>query len=246
MDNRVWVEAGWPAPDWLHAGTSRRTGGVSNGRFASLNLAMHVNDNDDHVHENRRRLAQRLSLPAAPQGLEQVHGTDIINLDVPATDRIADGAVTTSAGVVCALLTADCVPVLLCNPEIKKIAAVHAGWRGISRGIIALAAELFAPDMHQTMAWVGPHISTPHYEIDTGVRDACLQSCADYDRAFIPSRRGHWHADLGQMVDISLSHAGCRRIYHNKDCTFANDTDYYSYRRDGVTGRMATLIWMDP
>jgi len=246
MADSVWADAGWPAPDWLHAGTSRRTGGVSKGRFAGLNLAMHVNDKEDHVHENRRRLAERLALPATPQWLEQVHGTDIIDLDSPATGRIADAAVTSTAGVVCAILTADCVPVLLCNPQAKKIAAVHAGWRRISRGIITVAAGLFAPDPHRTMAWIGPHISARHYEIDAPVHDACLQSSADYDRAFIPSRSGHWYADLGRMVDIALRHAGCRRIYHNNDCTFANDTEYYSHRRDGVTGRMATLIWMDP
>lgn len=245
MTDPGWMDANWPAPDWLNAGTSLRYGGVSDPPYDSLNLGLHVNDNEQHVIENRRRLAARLNLPSEPTWLRQVHGNRIVDLEQGSHDLTADGAMTGSPGMVCAIMTADCVPVLFCDTQRRTVAAVHAGWRGISRGIISKAAELF-PSADNIMVWVGPHIQPRHYEVDQPVYDGCIAQCPQFSTAFMPARSGHWLADLGEMITIALKNAGITRIYHNDDCTFANDRDFFSHRRDGITGRMATLVWISP
>ena len=236
--------ANWPAPDWLHAGTIVRTGGVSQSVYASMNLAAHVGDDENHVSQNRELLKKYLSLPTDPVWLKQIHGNQIVNLDQQNVELEADGSLTTKIGTVCAVLTADCVPVLLCDTEQHKVAAIHVGWRGFSQRIIESATQCFAGSQSNTMAWIGPHICSRHYEIDDRVRNACMNTENEIDAAFTPTRTGHWNADLGLMVELSLQSAGISDIYHTKRCTFCDGDSFYSHRRDGTTGRMATLIWM--
>jgi len=242
----IWLSANWPAPDWLCAGTSLRTCSINKIGDQTFNLATHVGDDEAQVSDNRQRLKRDLILPADPVWLEQVHGNRIINLDQRYPDLVADGAVTTRIGTVCAVLTADCVPLLLFDAERHTIAAIHVGWRGLSKQIIEAAMQYFTDNRIGIMAWIGPHICSRHYEIDAKVREACLRAGKDLESAFTPARPGHWYANLGLMIEKSLEYAGITNIYHNDECTFDSKDRFYSHRRDGTTGRMATLIWMCP
>ncbi|MCG8324871.1 MAG: peptidoglycan editing factor PgeF [Thiotrichales bacterium] len=239
-----WIPANWPAPEWLHAGTSLRSGGHSSGAYRSLNLAMHVHDRQAAIVRNRQRLIRHLSLPAMPVWLNQVHDNHIIDLDNNAATGPADGALTSRNDVVCAVLTADCVPVMLANIQRRSVAAVHAGWRGISRQIITRAVRALGEDTSTIMAWIGPNICARHYEIDTPVREACLQADTQLEACFYPTRPGHWQADLGQMVEILLKNHGINKIHHSRKCTFENDAEFFSHRRQRPCGRMASMIWM--
>lgn len=242
----LWLSANWPAPDWLCAGTSLRSCDISKTGDQTFNQETHAGNDEAHISDNRLRLKLDLGLPADPVWLEQVHGNRVINLDRRYSDLAADGAVTSRTGTVCAVLTADCVPLLLFDAERRIVAAIHVGWRGFSKQIIESAMRYFPDNRMGTMAWIGPHICSRHYEIDAKVRDACLHAGRDLETAFTPVRSGHWYADLGLMIEISLEYAGITNIYHNDECTFNSKDRFYSYRRDSATGRMATLIWMCP
>lgn len=242
---RDWLAANWPAPDWVRAGTSLRTGAAGNaGTATELDLGIH-SDGENQLQDNRRHLQQLLQLPSTPVWLNQLHGRRIIDLDKNPPDLNADGAVTTKSGTVCAVLTADCVPVLFLDAGRHRIAAVHVGWRGFSKQIINSAIQMFADGGPELMVWIGPHICGQHYEIDDEVRRACLNADSSVESAFVSARKGHWFADLGKMIRITLKNAGINNVYHTGECTYGNAERYYSYRRDGDTGRMATLIWMD-
>ena len=239
-----WLPANWPAPAWVRAGTTLRDGGQSSGSYQSLNLALHVEDDRETVLHNRATLRQFLQLPAEPDWLDQVHGTDIVQLDRPTSVLKADAAVSLRPGRVCAILTADCVPVLVVDTNRPLVAALHVGWRGLSRQIIQGFIDSFTPEPGATLVWIGPHISSRHYEVDQPVRDACLDMDQDLVRCFRPTRPGHWHADLGGMVELIFRNAGIENIYNSDSCTYNNREAFYSHRRDGRCGRMASLIWM--
>ncbi len=244
-ESDIWLAADWPAPDWVHAGTSLRGGGVSPPPCQSLNLGTHVDDDPEAVVQNRLRLATRLGLPASPIWLRQEHGNRVIDLDENGDhDNMADGAMTTRSGTVCAVLTADCVPVLFFDAGRHRVAAVHIGWRGFSRDMVSAALRSLAAEGEQLLAWIGPHICARHYEVDEPVRTACLSGRPELAVAFTQSREGHWYADLGAMIEMSLANAGVRNIYHTQACTFEKNGEFFSHRRDGNTGRMASLVWM--
>jgi YfiH family protein len=250
----AWVEADWPAPPGVRALSTFRTGGVSTAPYGSLNLGSHVGDAPAAVAENRRRLRVAAGLPAEPVWLEQVHGCHVADLDaVPDPGGLgrvgpADAAVTRLPGRVCAILTADCLPVLLAAESGDLVAATHAGWRGIASGVIeaAVAAMTAAgATPGRLLAWLGPAIGPRHFEVGAEVREALLASDPGAQAAFAPNARGRFMADLGMLARRRLEARGIDRIYGGGECTFDVADKYFSYRRDGVTGRQAALIWLE-
>ncbi|MCG6940798.1 MAG: peptidoglycan editing factor PgeF [Thiohalocapsa sp.] len=239
----------WPAPANVRACTSTRRGGVSGGPFASLNLAAHVGDDAAAVAANRRRLRAVLDLPAEPLWLSQVHGCEAVSADRgPAAARgeppVADAAVSRAPGRVCAVLTADCLPLLLCDRAGTTCAAVHAGWRGLHRGVIeATLARLGVPGS-ELLAWLGPAIGPARFEVGPEVRAAFLQQDAAAASAFRAGAGDRWLADLYALARLRLSAAGVSAVSGGDLCTLSDRERFFSYRRDGRTGRMATLIWL--
>lgn len=240
-----WITANWNAPPGIRAGTTTRSGGTSSPPFDSFNLALHVGDNDDAVLTNRKRLASLLDLPAEPCWLEQVHGNRICNTRQLVENLRADGAWTAREGVVCTVLTADCLPLLLCDRKGEVVAAVHVGWRGLSNNIVTNAIGCMDTEPGDLLAWIGPYISVDHFEIGKEVREACLNAVPEATDAFIPSRPEHWYADLGLLVRTQLTASGVIDISEAGFCTYSDRRRFYSYRRDGKTGRSASLIWID-
>jgi polyphenol oxidase len=251
----AWVEADWPAPGGVRALCTLRTGGASAAPYASLNLGGHVGDAPAAVAENRRRLRVGAGLPAGPVWLEQVHGAQVVDLDTGtdpggSTRRVgpADAALTRRPGQVCAILTADCLPLLLAAESGDLVAAAHAGWRGIACGVIeatvaAVTAAGATPG--RLLAWLGPAIGPRHFEVGAEVREALLAADPGAEAAFAANARGRFMADLRTLVRRRLEARGVDRIYGGGECTFDAADRYFSYRRDGVTGRQAALIWLE-
>ena len=244
LNSKLWLQADWPAPANVYAGTSWRQGGISQGTYASLNLAMHVGDERRAVLENRHRLG----LPAEPVWLNQVHGLTVVDAGKVmegASDQAieADASYSNVSGVICAVLTADCLPVLLCDRAGSRVAAVHAGWRGLAAGIIEHTVMALQLPAEQLLAWLGPAIGPQAYEVGDEVREAFVQRDADDHAAFRPGRPGHWWMDIYLLARQQLSHMGVSEVYGGDHCTYLDKENFYSYRRDGVTGRMASVIW---
>ncbi len=246
-DGLGWIAPEWGAPPGVRALFSLRRGGVSSGPFDSLNLALHVGDEKDAVEENRRRLAQAVGLPAEPLWLQQQHGTVVVDadrLDPGAAPPQADAAVTRRSGRVLAVLVADCVPVLLARADGSALAVAHAGWRGLAAGVLeaAVAALGGEPDVPVT-AWLGPSIGPACFEVGQEVLAAFVQRDAAAASAFLPNARGRWQCDLHALARRRLDALGVRRIDCEAACTATHSKRYFSYRRDGATGRMAALLW---
>ncbi|MEQ8428652.1 MAG: peptidoglycan editing factor PgeF [Gammaproteobacteria bacterium] len=245
VNSKDWIEADWPAAAHVRAGTSLRVGGVSQGNYASLNLAAHVGDDANSVLANRDSFIARHKLPAAPAWLQQVHGNRIINLDTEqAESGKADGSMTRRHNTVCAVLTADCVPLLFSDEQGECIAAVHAGWRGTCKGIIDRVVDLF-PEPEQLLVWIGPCISKACYEVGQDVVSACLAYREASQTALEQTDATHWQLDMRKLVKLSLTANRVNRVYDSGLCTYEQADLFYSYRRDGKTGRTASLIWME-
>ena len=237
------LAADWPAPANVVAGTTLRHGGVSRGVYASLNLASHVEDDPELVLENRRRVARVLELPGEPHWLRQVHEARvaIAPFDEPLE---ADASVTAHVGVVCAVLTADCLPVLVTDREGSVVAAVHAGWRGLSAGVIGAAVARVERPPEALLAWLGPAISQAAFEVGGEVRDRFLAADADASACFSRNSRGRWQADLYGLARRELARCGVADVFGGQRCTYAESASFFSYRRDGNCGRMASLIYL--
>jgi len=234
----------WPAPGRVRAASTTRTGGASAGPWASLNLADHVADEGAAVRRNRSHLRQALGLPEEPRWLVQRHGRRVVTADDGAAGAAADGIVARAAGTVCAILTADCMPILLCDRDATVVAALHAGWRGIAAGIVEAGVHAAGPAA-RLIAWLGPAIGPDRYEVGPDVRDAILAGDPGTGDAFRPaSSPGKWHADLEGIVRRRLERSGVRSVHGGGRCTASDPDRFFSHRRDGVTGRMATLIWL--
>jgi YfiH family protein len=245
------VKPGLLVPQWPGAGRVRacctlRTGGVSDAPYASLNLATHVGDAPAAVADNRRLIRQQLALPAEPLWLEQVHGTQVFDADQPdsAERRRADAAVTRQPGQVLAVLVADCLPVLLASRDGTAIAVAHAGWRGLAAGIIERTVEALGAAGPQLQAWLGPAISAPHFEVGSEVRAAFLAHDEGAALCFRANARGRWQCDLPGLARQRLAALGIRSVDDSKLCTLSDPARFYSYRRDGQTGRIAALLWI--
>jgi hypothetical protein len=247
------IEPDWPAPARVRAFATTRTGGVSAGAFASLNLGDHVNDAASAVRRNRQLLRAALALPGEPAWLKQVHGTAVVTLPPgtgggdPLLRRPADASLATTRGVVCAVLAADCLPVLFCNRAGTRVAAAHAGWRGLTAGVLeATVAALGAAGApaDSLLAWLGPAIGPGSYEVGADVRNAFVASDRSAEAVFRPNRPGHWLLDLYVAARERLRRAGVTAVTGGEHCTLAEPARFFSHRRDGITGRQATLIWL--
>lgn len=245
----------WHAPAGVQAVVTTRAGGASAEPWSSLNLALHVGDVADVVTENRRRVNEAARLPAMPRWLRQVHGTVVADLDAVSHGEVpeADAAVTLRSGTVCAVLTADCLPVILATADGSVIAAAHAGWRGLAAGVLeATVAALRhrAGEDAAVVYWIGPGISARHFEVRDDVRDAFISGHAADATAFAPGRPGHWQCDLPALARRRLGALGAVDAGTAGDrCCYEEEARFYSHRRDvqhrgfATTGRFATLIW---
>jgi len=244
--NIEWIEPAWPAPPAVRVLTTLRRGGVSTRPYDSLNLARHVGDDADRVARNRARLAEGAALPAMPRWLAQVHGSNIVEFgsaDGHETEPQADGAISRVPGTVLAVLTADCLPIMLCNREGTEIAALHAGWRGLASGIVAAGLAAMRSPRASLLAWLGPAVCGRCYEVGDEVRTSILTRLGDTGTAFTATRPGHWLADLPAVARLLLAAGGVGAIHGGDRCTLHEPDSFFSHRRDGVTGRMATLIY---
>lgn len=239
-----WIAADWPAPAHIRAGTTTRVDGYSEPPYASFNLATHVGDAEDAVGRNRRQLRQCLNLPAEPAWLQQVHGRHVIQARL-IDDTPADASWSDRPGVVCAVLTADCLPLLLTDRAGSCVAAVHVGWRGLVAGVVDIAVATLPAQPGDLLAWLGPAIGPDAFEVGADVRDACLATLADAASCFVPGRPGRWQASLPGLTAHALRRAGVETCHNSGLCTYSDPARFYSYRRDGTTGRLASLIWMD-
>ena len=232
----------WPAPPGVLAVSTLRTGGVSRGEFASLNLGDHVGDSPADVQENRRRLREACGLPQEPNWLRQVHGVRVVDLDQPAPDMTADAAFTRRSGIVCAVLTADCLPVLFADAAGTTVAAAHAGWRGLLAGVLEATVAAMRAAPADLIAWLGPAIGPQCFEVGPEVREAFIGRDPDCAAAFVPHGARHL-ADLPALARRRLAAAGVRRVHDAAQCTHSQPQRFFSHRRDGRSGRQATLIW---
>lgn len=237
----IWLKADWPAPEAVCAGTTLRCGGFSQGVFSSLNPAQHVGDNPVHVERNRMKIEETLQLPAKPVWLQQTHSSRVIQADASLGSNTADASFTSRQGVVCAVLTADCLPLLLCSSDGNAVAAVHAGWRGLLSGVVENSVR--AMPGQNLIAWLGPAIGADSFEVGEDVRNAFIGKSASFAEAFRKHKEDKWLADLYGLARIILAGLGIDRIYGGGFCTMTDSERFFSYRRDGRTGRMATLIW---
>lgn len=234
----------WPAPTAVRAACTTRQGGCSEGAYAAFNLGGHVGDDPVAVATNRRQLQTSLALPAEPIWLNQVHGSEVAQGSALVPGATADAAVTRRPGQVLAVLTADCLPVIFCTRESDRIGVAHAGWRGLAAGV--LERTVAALGGAGVMAWLGPAIGLAHFEVGEEVRAAFLAADAEAAAAFIPGREsGKWMADLYELARQRLAAAGVEQVFGGGRDTFADSAHFFSYRRDGQTGRMATLIWRE-
>jgi len=244
----TWITPDWPAATRVRALSTLRGGGVSNGSYESLNLASHVGDAPEAVAENRGRLRSAARLPAEPAWLYQVHGTQVVDLDAldeAGSPPPADAALTRQTGRVCAILTADCLPVLLAAESGEAVAAAHAGWRGLVGGVIEAAVRALAVAPASLVAWLGPAIGPRHFEVGGEVRELLVAEDSEASASLVPNARGRFLADLPALARRRLARLGVQRIYGGGECTFSDAGNYFSYRRDGITGRQATLIWLE-
>ncbi len=251
------IQPDWPAPEAVQALTTTRQGGVSTGFWAGLNLADHVGDDPLAVQENRRFLHKMLDLPGEPVWLRQVHGNGVVEAEstvvnpacgsVPLSSvepRQADASVARVPGRVSVVLTADCLPALFCDRAGSCVAAAHAGWRGLAAGVLESTVQTMGVEPGELLVWLGPAIGPKAFEVGDEVRSAFVEQHPQTDEAFIACAPHRWLADLYQLARIRLLAVGVPVVYGGDHCTWSEADDFYSYRRDGVTGRMASLIWL--
>ena len=241
----------WPAPANVKAAISCRNTGASQGAYAAGNLALHVDDDPALVAKNRNALQRQLGVDHI-QWLEQVHGTHVVSAQADGLTRTADACITAQTKLACSVMTADCLPVLLCDQAGTQVAAVHAGWRGLAKGVLAETIKHFNCKAHHIIAYLGPAIGKTHFEVGVEVLEAFFELAGDSDaadaiaNAFQPSMKPlKFHADLYALARLALAQTGVKEIYDGDYCTVEDSERFYSYRRDGQTGRMASLIWLD-
>ncbi|MFO1430216.1 MAG: peptidoglycan editing factor PgeF [Candidatus Competibacteraceae bacterium] len=234
----------WPAPSRVRAVSTTRLGGVSPPPYDSLNPGDHVGDAPECVAANRRRLHDVLELPAEPFWLNQVHGNHVVAAEQNAAPVTADAAYTRQAGPVCVVMTADCLPILFCDRAGSCVAIAHGGWRGLAGDIIGATVKCMDCTSSEIMAWLGPAIGPPAFEVGPEVRQTFLELDPGNSACFQPSPAGRWLADIYELARRQLRSLGIDTIYGGGWCTFSESERFFSYRRDGRTGRMASLIWL--
>ncbi len=245
MTVNAFIQPDWPAPTPIKALSTTRLGGISQPPYDSLNLGLHVNDDHDKVLNNRRWLTRSAGLPSSPLWLEQVHGTRVIDANDWHAGIEADALFSRQAGQVCPVMTADCLPVLFCDDDGKMVAAAHAGWRGLLNGVLENTVSQFSCSANKILAWLGPAIGPQQFEVGSEVFDTFCSHSAAAGQAFRPHRSGHYLADIYLLARQRLNRLGVDKIYGGEHCTVAEADQFFSYRRDGETGRMASLIWIE-
>lgn len=238
-----WLQADWPAPDFIKAGTTLRQGGASETPYDGFNLATHVGDELAAVKQNRAKL--NMDLATAPQWLEQVHSTKAVLLPSEEIIPKADAAYTSEKNIVCAVMTADCLPLLITDQQGSCVAAIHAGWRGLCDGIIEETIKQLPVEPESLLVWLGPAIGADVYEVGEEVYDAFTKAEPEAKQAFTDVSDGHWLFDIYRLAKLRLNKMGVTPIYGGDHCTLSEEDRFFSYRRDNVTGRMASLIWID-
>jgi len=246
-DTPAFLYPDWPAPARVRAACTTRIGGVSRGAFAGLNLGRNGGDDSAAVSENRRRVHQALGLPAEPCWIRQVHGVRAVQMPQAAPDPDADASFTFEPGVVCAVQAADCLPVLFCDRAATVVAAAHAGWRGLAGGVLERTVAALPVPPGELLAWLGPAIGPEAFEVGEEVRECFVSVDAAAAGAFRRgSNPGKYYADLFGLARLRLARAGVHHISGGGLSTHADPARFFSYRRDGLTGRMAALIWLEP
>lgn len=239
-----WITPDWPAPENISCISTSRYGGVSQGKYSSFNLGAHVGDDVQFVKTNRELLINELQLPNAPTWLEQQHGKQIIKLTASNRNNIqADAAYTTEHGTVCAVLTADCLPVLFCDQQAGCVAVAHAGWRGLLCGVLENTLATLPAEEKQLICWLGPAIGPSKFEVGEEVRQKFVFKDQRHEKAFQSAHTGKYLADIYQLAKNILTIHGVEAIFGGGYCTYTEEERFFSYRRDGTTGRMATMIW---
>ena len=238
-----WLPADWPAPEGVVAGTTLRNGGVSSGNFESLNLGAYVDDDADAVCENRIRFKAFCNLPSEPRWLRQVHGSHVLLDPAAGAAAEADAAITRQAGVVCVVQAADCLPVIFASGDGVEVAVAHAGWRGLLGGVLEATVRAMSADPANLLAWLGPAISQAAFEVGGEVRQQFLAHDPAADDCFVENERGRWQADLYGLARMRLSGLGIGQVCGGQYCTFSEPERFFSYRRDGACGRMASFVF---
>ncbi|MGN7743197.1 peptidoglycan editing factor PgeF [Pseudomonas sp. 22526] len=237
-----WLIPDWPAPAGVKACVTTRAGGVSLAPFDSLNLGDHVDDDPQAVAENRRRLTDRFSI--RPAWLKQVHGIDVVEAD-PSVVATADASWTATPGIACSAMTADCLPALFCDRAGTRVAAAHAGWRGLAAGVLEATLNNLKVAPEDVLVWLGPAIGPQAFEVGPEVRDAFVRHLPPTEQAFVPSHNpGKFMADIYRLARLRLAACGVTAVYGGGFCT-VSDPRFYSYRRSPRTGRFASLIWLE-
>lgn len=248
-----YLKPDWPAPVNVHAAVTLRQGGHSEGDYTAFNLADHVGDAPGAVAANREQMQQELNLPNSPQWLEQIHSDKAVVARADGKVLTADASFTREAGVVCAVLTADCLPLLICNRAGSEVAAIHAGWRGLTGGVIRETIAAMQSEPQDLLVWLGPAIGPEAFECGVDVLEAAFESCISESHAesiaqcFVPHAKKplHFLADIYALGRAELAELGVAGVFGGDRCTVSEESAFFSYRRDGNTGRMASLIWFE-
>lgn len=252
MTDSFGIVPDWPAPGGVKAFISTRMGGLSQPPYASNNFGLHVGDDPLAVEKNRARLYAHLGLQKTPQWLTQIHGVKVVTAKADGVVRTADGSYSNRRGQACVVMTADCLPVLLCDRQGSQVAALHCGWRSLAKGICARGLQKFTGNPGDIMAYLGPAIAQPNFEVGVDVLEAFFKGARSHEHreqiaeAFVSARRPlHFFTDIYALARAELAALGVSAIYGGGYCTYAEADRFYSYRRDKVTGRMASLIWLE-
>lgn len=243
--NPNWLKPDWPAPAHVHAVVTTRQGGFSQAPFDSLNLGDHVGDDPYAVAKNRHLVGDLLHLPTEPLWLQQVHGTVVSGMNANSCTPQADASVAFKPKQVCVVMTADCLPVLFCDKAGTRVAAAHAGWRGLCDGVLEETVKALDCPPSELLAWMGPAIGPTAFEVGEEVRAEFIQHDAQAEAAFVKGEQaGKWLGDLYVLARQRLQNVGLSAIYGGGLCTYTDSARFFSYRRDNRTGRMASLIWL--
>lgn len=239
------IRADWPLQSRIAALTTTRHGGVSSSPYTDLNLAIHVGDQYKDVKQNRIVLREQLALDDEPKWLQQVHSKIVVNANEVVPDAVtADAVYTDQAGIICGVLTADCLPIAFANQEATCVAVAHAGWKGLLDGVIQETVKTMSTVAKPDYAWLGPAIGAQDFEVGRDVYQPFIEQNAEFAKAFTANDRGKWYLDIYFAASIVLKSLGINKIYGGKHCTYTESERFFSYRREANTGRMATLIWI--
>jgi len=242
--NLEYITPNWPAQKNISCVMTTRKGGFSRNVYKGLNLGLHVNDDEKYVQENRQLLKDDLNLPNEPIWLNQVHGSQVMQLPYVTDKNLsADAAYTKEAGVVCAVLTADCLPVVFCDQSGSYVAVAHAGWRSLLNGVLENTLRALPKDNVDIMCWLGPAIGPNKFEVGEEVYEQFVIKDSMHENSFQMQNDSKYLANIYQLAKNVLSTNGVKNVYGGEFCTYTQEDRFFSYRRDGQTGRMATLIW---